>query len=431
MTLKKNFKSILIKNIKIVDSNSPFHESRKNILIKNGIICEITNTKITESANHIIDGSNQMISVGWFDLGTSLNEPGFEHKDELKTLANSAALGGFTELATLPNTNPVIQSKESIKYLISVSEELSIGFYPIAVLTDNAKGKAISEMIDLSKAGAVAFSDGKENAFEADVLKQALLYLQSIDGLLIYYPDNKMLYTNGQMHEGKTSTMLGLKGIPSIAEHSAVQNAISLLKYTGGKIHFANISTKEAVNIIRKAKKEGLKVSCDISAHQIAFSNEDLLGFDTNLKVKPPFRSKDDIDALWDGIIDNTVDAIVSSHTPQDQEGKFLEFDSAEFGILGLETLFPVLISNKPEYVSVNTIVDKISASPRKILGNNNPTISIGNKANLTLFDTAKEWQFELKHIYSKSKNSPFIGANFLGKVNGVIIGNCVFCSGY
>lgn len=414
--------AFIIHDIKVLDSSSKHHQQQVSIYVKDGKIAQIAPSITHESAQNI-SGKGLAVAVGGCDFRAVLNEPGFEYKDDFDSLSRSATHGGFTDVAVLPNTQPVIQTKESVLYIINQSKFRPVDFHPIAALTKETKGEQITEMIDLHQAGAKAFSDGIHPVSSEEIMLLSLQYLQAIDGLLVTVPELYKISPNGQMHEGEVSTMLGTKAIPSLAEELAIIRDLELLKYAGGKIHFSTISTARGVALIREAKKEGLQVTCDVAAHQLVFTDQDMLGFDTNLKVRPPFRSEADRDALWQGVIDGTIDAITSSHTPHDEESKKLEFDLADFGVLGLETAFAAVNTNKPEGVSVELLLDKLGNQARKLLGLSPVSIAEGQIAKLTLIDEHKEWQFQEKDIQSKSKNSPFVGANFKGKVMGTING--------
>ncbi|OHX67188.1 dihydroorotase [Flammeovirga pacifica] len=409
-------KEILLNNVRVSSSTSPYHQKTVNVLVKDGIITDISESSISSSSAEVIEGNNLWVSTGWVDMRATLNEPGDEHKEDITSLCNAAEFGGFTDVATLPNTNPTIQSKEGIHFIKKMSAFSPVNIHPMGALTKNTKGEEMNELIDMYEAGAVAFTDGIHHSWHLGVVKRAIMYMQKFDGLLVEMANEKTLDMDGHMNEGVPSTLMGTRGIPNIAEWLGIQKLISLLTYTGGRIHFANISAAESVDLIRKAKADGLNVTCDIAAHQIAITDEALSDFDTNKKVWPPFRAQKDIDALWAGIKDGTIDSIVSSHTPHDIESKRLEFDLADFGIIGLETAFANLITNKPNDIDVDLIIEKLTTSPREILKLGLPKIDKGEKACLTIFAPEQEWTFTKEDIRSKSLNTPFIGKTFTGK---------------
>jgi dihydroorotase len=323
-------------------------------------------------------------------------------------------------VALLPNTIPTIQSKNDISYVMAKAYRSLPDVFPYGSVTRDNKGEEITEMIDQHTAGAVAFTDGEKPIWNTDIMLKALLYVEKFKGLIINIPQEKWLNLLGHMHEGHTSTILGTKGMPSISEEIMIERDLRILNYAGGKIHFSNISTAEAVKLIRKAKRNGLDVTCDIAAHQVAFNEADLIDFDTNLKVNPPFRGIKDINGLIKGLEDGTIDVIVSSHSPQDVESKVLEFDHADFGITGLQTVYPIMV-DKFGGNGWDVFLDKISINPRKRLGLAIPEIEIGAEANLTVFDPTVVWDFDESSNRSKSLNSPFLGKKLKGKVIAVI----------
>lgn len=419
--------NILLKSVKITDSNSAFNGQTKDIFVENGIITEIADS-ISKSANQVISGENLHISAGWIDMRVSSKDPGYESKEDLNTLSAAAMVGGFTEIVTLPNTKPVVQTKEAITYIKSFSNSQLLTIHPTGAVTKNCEGKDFTEMLDLHQAGAVAFTDGEHTLWNADILLKTLQYLAPIDALLMNRPEEPSMTIFGQMHEGIESTLLGMKGIPSTAEELMIMRDLKLLEYYLGEnfnhsmnscLHFSTISTEIAVNLIREAKQKGLPISCDIAGHQLAFTDADLKGFDTNLKVNPPFRGKKDIEALQNGLNDGTIDVMVSDHNPHDEEAKNLEFDLADFGVIGLETAFAV--TNTFSKLSLEKIIEKITIAPRKLLRQAIVSINVGKVANLTIFNPDLEWQYLTKNIQSKSKNSPFINKILKGKSIAVI----------
>lgn len=418
---------ILLKSVKIVDSSSEFNGQTKDILIENGIIQQIADN-IGSVTGQTISGDNLHVSAGWIDMRVSPKDPGYESKEDLNSLSAAAMTGGFTEIVTLPNTKPVVQTKEAIAYVKNFALSQLINIYPAGAVTRNCEGKDFTEMLDLHQAGAIAFTDGDHTLWNADILLKTLQYLAPIDSLLMNRPEEPSMTIFGQMHEGIESTLLGMKGIPSTAEELMLMRDLKLLEYYLGEnynpknnscLHFSTISTKAGVELIRQAKAKGLPVSCDIAAHQLAFTDADLKDFDTNLKVNPPFRSQEDIEALQQGLADGTIDVIVSDHNPQDEESKNLEFDMADFGIIGLETAFSV--ANTYSNLSIDKIIEKLTISPRKLLRLQNVSIKEGNQANLSIFDPSQEWIYESKNIQSKSKNSPFIDKKLTGKVKAIV----------
>src|SRR6478752_3777431 len=278
---------ILIQAARIIDKNSSFHNKKKNILIQNGRIIEIGDKNY--SADKIISAEGMFLSPGWFDLGTFAGDLGLEHKEDLLSVAKTAAAGGFTEIAVLPNTYPSIQSKNEVSYVTRHNENRLVQIHALASVTKNNKGEELTEMIDLHEAGAVAFTDGLKPIWHTDILLKSLQYLQKFDGVLIDHPEDTWLNLFGQMHEGINSTMLGLKGMPRIAEDIAVSKNIEILSYAGGRLHFARISSTKSIDLIRAAKKK-LNLTCDMASYQPLLDDSLLSTFDTNYKVNPPLR---------------------------------------------------------------------------------------------------------------------------------------------
>lgn len=408
---------ILIQSAKIVSKGSPHHLKKRNILINNGKIAEIGDKNY--SADKVIDAEGMLLSIGWFDLGAYVGDPGLEHKEDISSLIKTAAAGGFTEVAVLPNTHPAVQTKNEIVYLSQGNNNRLVQIHPMANITKNSKGEELTEMIDLHQAGAVAFTDGLKSIWHTDIFLKSLQYLQKFDGLLIDHPEDNWLNLFGQMHEGIMSTSLGLKGMPRIAEEVATRKNLELLSYAGGRLHFAKISTAKTVEIIRSAKKKGMNVSCDITGFQALLDDSLLADFDTYYKVNPPLREKSDNEALIKGLKDDTIEVLTSGHLPQDDESKLLEFDQAEFGMINLQT-FGSQLTSLSKWVDIEDLIAKVTEAPRRILKMEIPLIMEEEKANLTLFDPQAEWIFDQSNNFSKSKNSPFLGKKMKGKVVAV-----------
>ncbi|MBS1487460.1 MAG: dihydroorotase [Bacteroidetes bacterium] len=408
---------VLLQSARIVNRASSFHLKKKNILIANGRIAEIGDKNY--SADKIIDADGMLLSAGWFDLGTFVGDPGLEQREDLTSLARAASAGGFTEVAVLPNTQPTIQTKNEVSYITQGNESRLVQVHALAAVTKNCKGEELTDMIDLHQAGAVAFSDGLKPIWHTDIFLKTLQYLQKFNGVLIDHPEDIWLDLFGQMHEGPESALLGLKGMPSIAEEVDISKNIKLLEYAGGRLHFSKISTAKSVNLIRAAKKKGLHVTCDCTGYQPLFLDSELENFDTNFKVLPPLREKRDADALIKGLEDGTVDVLCSGHAPVDDESKFLEFDQAEFGMINLQT-FAAQLATLSEKIKPEELILKVAENPRLLLNLEIPLIEVDQKANLTLFDPHAEWTFDGETNLSKSKNSPWLGKKLTGKAIAV-----------
>jgi dihydroorotase len=418
---------ILIKSVQVIAQNSANHKKKVDVLISNGKIKSIGKNVVPEKAK-VIDGKGMILTAGWFDMRANFCDPGLEHKEDLFSGMEAAAAGGFTGVALLPNTHPVIQSKNDVKYVSQRTADNLVEVHPMAAVTIDTKGEDFTEMIDLHEAGAIAFTDGNEPIWQSDILLKSLQYLEKFNGLLINKPEEKRLNMFGQMNEGVESTILGMKGMPKLGEAMMVDRDLALLEYAGGRLHLSQISTAESMAKIKAAKKKGLNVTCDIAAFQPMFDDSSLHTFDTNYKINPPFREKKENNALVKGLQDGTIDVIVSSHTPHDEEAKKLEFDLADFGIISLQTV-AANIAQLSEKVDIEVLIDKLTTAPRALLGLEQPKIEEGEMANLTLFSPELEWTFDATTNKSKSIFSPYFGKKLTGKAVAVFNKGQVYLS--
>jgi dihydroorotase len=409
--------STLILEAKILDPHSPFHKKKANILIKDNVISYIGSNR--PKADRIIDYKGCTITPGWLDLQANFCDPGLEQKEDLNTGRKVAMAGGFTQVAVLPNTMPVIQSKNDIEYIKRHNASSLVQLLPIAAISKDLEGTEFTEILDLEAAGAVAFSDGLLPLWNTDLLRKSLQYVQKFEGLVIDRPQEKWLSQFGVMNEGVNSALLGMKGVPALAEEVSVARDIQILEYTGGKLHLSNLSSSKSVALVRKAKKKGLPITCDVAIHQLIYSDDAVLDFDATYKVSPPFRTKSDINSLLKGLKDGTIDAIVSAHQPQDEENKKLEFDYAANGMNNMQVVLPLLNMLKKD-IPFDLLISKITAGPRSILTIGQPIIEKGGIANLTLFNPNEKWTFNTDSNESKSVNSPLFGKELTGKVKAV-----------
>jgi dihydroorotase len=412
--------NILIKQARIIDQNSPYNGKTMDVLIENGIITSIRSSIKTDKNVKTIEGKNLHISAGWFDMQANFCDPGYEHKEDLLSGIKAAAAGGFTGVALTSSTNPPIHSKAQVQYIKTNTADAVVEVYPVGAVTHNREGKELSEMYDMQLAGAVAFSDDKNSISNSGILLRALLYSKNFNALVMAHCDDKSISQDGQMNEGINSTKLGLKGIPALAEELMISRNIYLSEYTDAPLHICNVSSKGSVELIREAKAKGLKITSSVNAYNIALDDNLLSGFDSNFKLNPPLRTKNDIEALRKGIADGTIDVITSDHRPQDIESKDIEFDHASNGMIGLESAFGLINSNRGK-IKLETIISALTVQPRNILKLEQVSIKEDKAANITIFDPDQEWTFEKKHIRSKSANTPLTGTKFKGKVIGVI----------
>lgn len=413
----------LIKSAKIIEKGSSLDGQLLDILIKDGLIVKIASNIVDVEAQLIqIPGLN--VSAGWFDMRCHGRVPGLEHKEDMHSLEAAALNGGFTDVALLPNTQPIAQTKDVIAYVKALSQMSKVNFWPMAAATHNSEGKDINEYIDLSVAGAVAFTDGERYVDKPATITKILQYLNPLCKVFINHPTDNQVNAYGLMHEGLNSNLLGLKGMPAYTEAMAIERDINILKYLGFQsnslaIHFSLITSAQSVEVLRKAKAEGFKFTADVSLQHLLFTENNLHTFDSAFKLNPPLRSEQDRQALWQGLKDGTIDVIVSDHQPHDPEAKDMEFDMAEFGVSAIDSFFPVLNKNNST-LKINELIEKITAAPRKVLGVEPVRIREGFEAQLTLFTPATKWVQSMASIKSMSKSSPYIGHDMLGKVIGV-----------
>lgn len=417
---------VLIRQTTIVHAASPFNGLQKDIFIADGVIQQISDS-IQQAADIVIDQPNLHTSIGWMDVYSHFCDPGFEYRETLETGALAAATGGFTDVLVIPNTNPVVHTKSQVEYILQKSTQTPVNIHPLGAVTKNAAGAELAEMYDMRLSGALAFSDGINSIQSPGLLLKALQYVLAFDGTIVQVADDKTINPQGLMNEGITSTQLGLPGKPAIAEELMIARDIDLVKYTGSKIHFTGISTKKGIGLITAAKAAGLNISFSVTPYHAIFCDEDLTGYDTNLKVNPPLRTREDMLAVRSAILDGAADAIASHHIPQNYDNKVCEFEYAKNGMIGLETLFGALGNCLPANENgwtTEKLITLLSVAPRTIFNLPVPEIKEGAKASLTLFNPTAAYIFDETMIASKSKNTPFIGKSLSGKVIGIINGN-------
>lgn len=411
------YMKVLIKQAHIISPSSPFNGQTKDIFIKDGIISKIADD-IKEKADHTIEQKGLCISIGWVDIFADFADPGYEYRENMESGAKAAAAGGFTDVLLIPNTNPVVDNKSQAEYIIQRSRETIVNIHPIGAVTKNAAGTALSEMYDMRQSGAVAFGDGINPIQNSGLLLKALQYVKAFDGTIIQVPDDKNIGNNGLMNEGIISTQLGLPGKPAMAEELMVARDIKLARYADSKLHFTGISSAKSLEYIKRAKESGIKVTCSVTPYQLYFCDEDLQGYDSNLKVDPPLRSRADMLALRTAINEGVIDCIASHHLPQDWDSKTCEFEYAKNGMIGLETLFSVINTvgcNIHHFIQMQTI------AAREIFDLPIPELKEGQPASLTLFNPTTEFIFDGQLLQSKSRNTPFIGKILKGKVVGLL----------
>lgn len=406
--------NLFIKGIKIVDPNSEFNEQICDLRVENGKIVALAKELKPEKTDQLFESKGAVLSPGFFDLNCQMGDPGFETREDMQTVTATAKAGGFTGLAVLPQTKPIVQSKGEVTYILNKAKNNLVDVYPIGAISMECEGKEMAELYDMHNAGAIAFSDGNRPIADDGLMSRALQYAQGFEGLLMTYPENKAIAAKAQINESKNSVLLGMKGIPALAEEMHIARDIYLATYHDAPIHISTISTAGAVALIKKAKKDGVKISCDVAAHHLVFTEDLLVDFDSNYKVKPPLRSKADQKALIAGLKDGTIDAVSSQHRPQEIEFKAVEFEIAAYGIIALQSVLPLLLQAG---LSAGLIAEKLAINPRKLLKLAVPIIKVGEVANFTVYHPEKEWAYNSTSNLSKSNNSPLLGKTLTGKV--------------
>ena len=410
--------SILIKSATIVDSKSNLNFKKKDILIKNGFIVDIADIINTKSENKIIL-DNIHLSRGWMDTSVSFGEPGYEERETLSNGLLTAASSGFTSIILNPDCNPPLDNHSSVEFLKRKSLNTTTDIHPVANLTNNANSSDLASLYDMKLAGAVGFGDYKRSITDSSILKIALEYTKSFGGRVITFCQDEFLSKKGVLNESIFSTELGLKGIPDISESINIYRDIEILSYTGGKIHIPYITTSKGVDLIREAKKKNLDITASVSIAHITFSEKDIPDFNTNFKIIPPIRTESDCNSLKEGLIDGTIDYLTSMHEPFDIDHKKVVFDDASPGSIGMESMFGLMcnqftLEKTIDILTRNKMIFEIYDHP----------IEVGSKANLTLFNPDKNYQFSDKHILSSSKNCAFLGSKLKGVVYGSINGD-------
>ena len=432
MNLKANYNKIngyiLLKNGKIYDSFLSLNKAA-DILIKDGIIYKIKN-KISEKSNYkIIDCKDKIITNGFIDLHSHFREPGFESKETIETGSNAAFYGGYTRICTMPNTDPVIDTPELVTHLINRAKSLPIYIHPIGAITKGQKGKELAEIGGMVESGAVAISDDGIPLNNSYLLRAALEYSKKFNIPVINHAEDSFLVNEGLMHEGKKSLKLGLSGNPDISETTMIFRDLSIAEYVKGRIHIPHVSSYKSLKIIDQFKKSGLNVTAEVTPHHLCLTDEILNEFNTDAKVSPPIRSKKHKDALIKAIQTGVLDCIATDHAPHSIEDKEKDFKNSSCGMIGLESAFGLVNKNLSDKMKIESIIDLFTVKPAKIINLNPHLIQEGSLAELNVINPNYKWIFNENYIQSKSKNTPIIGKELMGKalitINKGYISNC------
>ncbi|MDL2281288.1 dihydroorotase [Selenomonadales bacterium OttesenSCG-928-I06] len=416
---------ILIKNGRVIDPSKKIDETL-DILIENGQI-KLLEKNINDTDAEIYDAKGLVVAPGFIDMHVHLREPGLEAKEDINTGTKSAAAGGFTTVACMPNTRPTIDSAIVVEGVIKQAETIGVvNVKVIGSLSKGLEGKELSEIGDMIQAGAVAISDdGGDSLCNTQLIRTGFEYTDMFNKVIISHAEDMYMVHDTYMHEGAVSAMLGIKGRPCVAEDIAASRDILLAEYTNAALHIAHVSSKRTVELIREAKKRGVKVTAEATPHHLTLTDENLKTFDTAFKVNPPLRSKEHVEALLEGLKDGTIDAIATDHAPHAFEEKDVEFRYAPSGFAGLETAVGVILTElyHTNKFTLNEIIEKFTVNPAKILDIKAGTLEIGSKADLTILDPDFEWTVDSNNFYTKGKASPFNDRKLKGKAVATVVG--------
>ena len=419
-----NTKKLLLKGGRIID---PFSKKTfvGDLLVENGVISKIADSIASRGKDfNIIDCKGLVVTHGFCDIHAHFREPGREDKENLSSGSLAAIAGGFTQVCTMPNTDPVIDSPEHIHYIASKSKNLPIDIFPIGAVSKNLEGEHLTEMMLMKNNGAIAFTDDGMSIQNPQFMKLALTYAKMVDLPILNHSEDIYLRNEGVMNASKTSSNLGLKGNTSLAEAIMVYRDLLLASSLDAKLHLLHVTTKEAVDLIKQFKSKN--ITSEVCPHHLYFSDEDIDNFNTNLKVGPPIRSKTDRKKLIEAVKSGVIDCIATDHAPHTLEDKETTFNDAEFGMIGLESCFGVVnkVLVKDNGMSLKSLIEKLTVNPRKVMNIDRDLFEVGKKAQITIIDPNEKWTFSNQDIYSKSSNSPFLGHEIVGKVKHVVSKN-------
>jgi dihydroorotase len=420
--------SLLVKNGRVIDPANKIDENL-HVGVENGRISWLSKT-IPQGfkAGAEIDAGGMWVTPGLVDMHVHLREPGREDKETIETGTQAACAGGFTSVACMPNTNPALDEESKIRYVVQRAQDCPCRVYPIGSITKGLLGEELSPFGEMVRAGARAVSDDGKSVSKSSIMKNALNYSKSFGIPVICHCEDSDLSHGGHMNEGAMSSLLGIWGQPSIAEEIIVSRDVLLASYTGARVHIAHVSTEGSVRIVRDAKMRGVNVTCETCPHYIALTDDDLVAYNTNLKMNPPLRTKRDQAAIMKGLSDGTIDVIASDHAPHVSEEKDVEFDAAAFGVIGLETSLPVVMTclTGKNILSPSGLVEKMSMNPAAILGLEAGRLSVGLPADITIIDPALQWTIDSACFFSKARNTAFDGMKVKGAVYSTVLGGAI-----
>jgi dihydroorotase len=423
--------NLLIKGGRVIDPSQKL-DATLDVLVENGIIKEIGKGLAAPAGAETVDASGKYVLPGLIDMHVHLRDPGLEYKEDIISGTRAAAAGGFTSVCCMPNTKPTIDNKAIASYIINKAKaEGFANVFPVGSITYGLNGERMSEMGELKEAGCVAVSDDGRPVTNSELMRRSLEYARGMGILVISHAEELSLVGEGVMNEGFTSTEIGLKGIPRVAEDIATARDVMLAEYTRSPIHIAHVSTEGSVRIIREAKARGVQVTCETAPHYFTLTDDAVRGYNTNAKMNPPLREAADVAAIKAGLKDGTIDAIATDHAPHHLDEKDVEFDVAMNGIIGLETSLPLSLKLVEDGVlTLEQLVEKMSCNPSNILGLNRGTLKAGAIADITVVDPAAQWTVAADTLASKSKNSPFLGWDVKGAAACTVLGGRVVFSG-
>ena len=416
-------KPLLIKNGRVVDPASKL-DARRDILVEDGRLAAVE-AKIERAGAEVFDAANLVVAPGFIDMHVHLREPGKESAETIQSGARAAAAGGFTAVACMPNTQPANDTALVTRYILAQAAQAGgARVYPIGAVTKNLAGEELAELESLRAAGAVAFSDDGHPVWNSRILRRALEYAAALNLAVIDHCEDPQLAAGGVMHEGDCALRLGLRGIPALAEELPVTRNVVMAALAGGHIHLAHLSTRGALEVVRRAKRAGVRVTCEVTPHHFTLTDEACREYDTRAKMNPPLRTADDVTALVEGLADGTVDAIASDHAPHTPTEKQADFESAPFGVIGLETAVALALDKlfHASKITLPRLVELFSANPARILGVEGGQLKVGAPADLTVLDLERKWTYRAAEGVSKSRNSPFDGWSFRGAAAATIV---------